>query len=173
MNPRRQDRAWWFLDTLVIERPLATPGPLAVLEMTLPVGAAPPRHFHRYYDDSFYVLRGEMVVDCGGELTMVESGQWVSTPRGVPHGFRVVGEEAARVLTVLENRSFLDLVLALGQPAQARQLPPPAQVPAGEAVLAAFGTHDITVVGPSLGDDEAQSFCALLPSGRAALTMHR
>jgi uncharacterized RmlC-like cupin family protein len=61
-------RAWWFLDTLVVEHRMATGGPPLVLELTLPVGAAPPLHLHRGYDDSTYVLDGQMVVQTGGVL---------------------------------------------------------------------------------------------------------
>jgi len=37
-----QAQAWWFLDTLVIEHRCAPGMDTVVLEMTLPVGSAPP-----------------------------------------------------------------------------------------------------------------------------------
>jgi hypothetical protein len=37
-----EGQAWWFLDTLVVEHPMASGTGPVVLEMTLPAGAAPP-----------------------------------------------------------------------------------------------------------------------------------
>ena len=66
-----------------------------VLEMTLPAGSSPPLHIHDDLDDTWYILDGQMVVRCGDEELVVGAGHWVSMPRGVPHTFRVVGEEEA------------------------------------------------------------------------------
>ena len=41
-----QAQAWWFLDTLVVEHRCAPGMDTVVLEMTLPVGSAPPLHIH-------------------------------------------------------------------------------------------------------------------------------
>jgi mannose-6-phosphate isomerase-like protein (cupin superfamily) len=87
-----QGQAWWFLDTLVIEHRCAPGMDTVVLEMTLPVGSAPPLHVHDDLDDTWYILDGQMVVRCGDETLLVGAGDWVSMPRGVPHTFRVVGE---------------------------------------------------------------------------------
>jgi hypothetical protein len=53
-------------------------------------------------------------------------------PSGVPHAFRVVGPDAARVLLVHGTESFLDLVRQLGQAADTRQLPTPTGGPSLE-----------------------------------------
>ena len=87
--------AWWFLDTLVVEHRCAPEMDTVVLEMTLPVGSAPPLHVHDDLDDTWYILEGQMVVRCGDEQLVVGAGHWVSMPRGVPHTFRVVGEHEA------------------------------------------------------------------------------
>jgi mannose-6-phosphate isomerase-like protein (cupin superfamily) len=89
-------QAWWFLDTLVVEHRCAPGMDTVVLEMTLPVGAAPPLHVHDDLDDTWYILDGEMVVRCGDDELVVGAGHWVSMPRGVPHTFRVVGAREAR-----------------------------------------------------------------------------
>ena len=91
-----------------------------VLEMTLPVGSAPPLHVHDDLDDTWYILEGQMVVRCGDDDLVVGAGHWVSMPRGVPHTFRVVSEREARILLVHDNAGFRDLVRDLGTPATAR-----------------------------------------------------
>jgi hypothetical protein len=55
---------------------------------------------------------------------------WLSMPRGGPHAFRVVGHQAARILLVYDNDSFLQLIRDPGQPAGARQPLLPPAVPA-------------------------------------------
>ena len=94
-----------------------------VLEMTLPVGAAPPLHVHDDLDDTWYILDGEMVVRCGDDELVVGAGHWVSMPRGVPHTFRVVGDREARILLIHDNASFRDLIRDLGVPATAAWFP--------------------------------------------------
>ena len=97
-----------------------------MLEMTLPVGAAPPLHVHDDLDDTWYILEGQMVVRCGDEELVVGAGHWVSMPRGVPHTFLVVGEREARILLVHDNASFRDFIRELGIPAETQIVPQPA-----------------------------------------------
>jgi mannose-6-phosphate isomerase-like protein (cupin superfamily) len=150
-------RAWWFLDTLVVEHPMATAASPVVLEQTLPAGAAPPLHVHRGLDDSWYLLEGVIVVQCGEHLLVATPGHWISQPRGVPHAFRVVGDRPARTLLVHNNPSFRDFVHDLGEPARAKTLPPPTGGPGIEALTRALIEHDSTVVGPSLTAEQAQT----------------
>lgn len=59
-------------------------------EVTLQEGAegtGPMRHAHPW-DESFYVLRGRVDVDCGGESIAAEEGSLVHFPAGTPHGYR-------------------------------------------------------------------------------------
>jgi mannose-6-phosphate isomerase-like protein (cupin superfamily) len=150
-------RAWWFLDTLVVEHPMATAASPVVLEQTLPVGAAPPLHIHHGLDDSWYLLEGVIVVQCGEHLLVATPGHWISQPRGIPHAFRVVGDRPARTLLVHNNPSFRDFVHDLGEPARAHTLPPPTGGPGIEALTRALIEHDSTVVGPSLTAEQAQT----------------
>ena len=106
--------AWWFLDTLVIEHRRAAGMQSVVLEMTLPVGHAPALHIHENLDDTWYVVEGQMAVRCGDDELVGGAGHWVSMPRGVPHTFRVVGDQPARILTVHDNATFRDFVRELG-----------------------------------------------------------
>jgi mannose-6-phosphate isomerase-like protein (cupin superfamily) len=120
--------AWWFLDTLVVVHREAAGRGSIVLEMTLPEGSAPPLHVHHSYDDSEYLLDGQMVVERAGELSMAGVGDWLSVPRDVPHRFRVVGGRPADLI-VHDVSSFLELIYAVGDPAERRTLPPPVAAP--------------------------------------------
>ena len=155
-----QAEAWWFLDTLVVEHRCAPDMGTVVLEMTLPVGAAPPLHVHDDLDDTWYILEGQMVVRCGDDDLVVGAGHWVSMPRGVPHTFVVVGDREARILLVHDNASFRDLVRALGVPATARVVPEQPLFPTMDELVRVTRANNLTPVGPPITIESAQAMYA-------------
>jgi quercetin dioxygenase-like cupin family protein len=50
-------------------------------------GAGPPPHSHDW-DESFYVLRGEVEIACEGRRATLTPGSLVHVPRGTVHGYR-------------------------------------------------------------------------------------
>jgi mannose-6-phosphate isomerase-like protein (cupin superfamily) len=149
--------AWWFLDTLMREHNNAEDMKTVVLEMTLPVGHAPPLHAHEDLDDTWYILEGEMAVQCGDETTIVGAGHWVSMPRGVPHRFRVMGDREARILLVHDNATFRDFVRALARPAESLVVPPDPQIPPIPELMKIGGEHGLTLLGAPMTPDEAEA----------------
>ena len=147
--------AWWFLDTLVVEHRCAPDMGTIVLEMTLPVGSAPPLHVHDELDDTWYILEGQMVVRCGGDDMVVGAGHWVSMPRGVPHTFRVVGQRRARILLVHDNPSFRDLIRDLGTPATARVVPNHPAFPPPDELARTAASRDLRPIGPPLSAEDS------------------
>ena len=147
-----QAPAWWFLDTLVVEHRCAPGMKTVVLEMTLPVGSAPPLHVHADLDDTWYILDGQMAVRCGDDELVVGAGHWVSMPRGVPHTFVVIGDRQARILMVHDNASFRDLVRALGIPARARVVPEQPAFPTMDELVRVASANDLTPVGPPMSN---------------------
>jgi hypothetical protein len=131
-----------------------------VLEMTLPVGAAPPLHVHDNLDDTWYIFEGQMVVRCGDEELVVGAGHWVSMPRGVPHTFVVVGEHEAKILLVHDNASFRDLIREVGVPAEAQIVPTQPVFPSMEELARAASAHDLRPMGPPLSAEEAGAVLA-------------
>ena len=152
--------AWWFLDTLVVEHRCAPEMDTVVLEMTLPVGAAPPLHVHEDLDDTWYILGGQMVVRCGDEEMVVGAGYWVSMPRGVPHTFRVVGDGEARILLVHDNASFRDFIREVGVRAGARVVPIEPVFPSIDELARSAGAHDLRTIGPPLSAEDADQLLA-------------
>jgi quercetin dioxygenase-like cupin family protein len=49
-------------------------------------GTGPPPHSHDW-DEAFYVLKGEVHFQCGGEAYACGAGTLVHVPRGTVHGF--------------------------------------------------------------------------------------
>jgi mannose-6-phosphate isomerase-like protein (cupin superfamily) len=157
---KEQAQAWWFLDLLVVEHRCAPGMKTVVLDMTLPVGSAPPLHVHHSLDDTWYILDGKMVVRCGDDVLVVSSGYWVSMPRGVPHTFRVVGDREARILLVHDNASFRDLIRELGATAAAYVVPPQPIFPSTDELARVAISHDLTPIGPPMGIEEADAIIA-------------
>jgi mannose-6-phosphate isomerase-like protein (cupin superfamily) len=155
-----QAEAGWFLDALVVEHRRAPPMASVVLEMTMPVGHAPALHVHDDLDDTWYVLEGQMAVRCGDEEFFVEGDAWVSMPRGVPHSFRVVGEQPARILAVHDNATLRDFVRELGVPTVERVPPPTPSFPAIEELARVAGKHDLRPIGPPLTADQTSAIMA-------------
>lgn len=153
-------QAWWFLDTLVVEHRCAPGMETVVLEMTLPVGSAPPLHVHDDLDDTWYILEGEMVVRCGDDELVVGAGHWVSMPRGVPHGFLVVGDREARILLVHDNPSFRDFIHDVGVPAAARVVPSQPAFPPLDEMVRRTSSHDLRPVGPPMSIEDADTILA-------------
>jgi mannose-6-phosphate isomerase-like protein (cupin superfamily) len=153
-------QTWWFLDTLVVEHRRASEMEAVVLEMTLPVGSAPPLHVHDDLDDTWYILEGEMVVRCGDDEMVVGAEHWVSMPRGVPHTFRVVGDREARILLVHDNASFRDFIRAVGIPAGAHVVPTEPHFPPMDELARLAALYDLRPMGPPMSVAESDAALA-------------
>lgn len=76
-----------------------TDGAFFLFEDVLSNGKTTPLHLHPEADETVYVLEGEIVVDVDGMESRVGAGGITFTPKGVPHAFIVVSENA-RLLTM-------------------------------------------------------------------------
>jgi quercetin dioxygenase-like cupin family protein len=83
-----------------------THGQLALLECTAPAGARVHPHRHAGEDEVFYLLEGELEVDCGPDRWIATPGSLVFLPRDVEHRFSVRGAAAARFLIVVGPARF-------------------------------------------------------------------
>ena len=77
-----------------------TDGALAIMEDTMSRGKVTPLHTHPNSDEIIYVLEGEILIHNDGEPRTVGKGGLVFNPRGVPHAFVVVSEQA-RILGIM------------------------------------------------------------------------
>lgn len=74
----------------------STGGMLSVIESRTTGGA--PLHVHTREDEYFYVVEGTISVRCGNEAFEAGPRAFVFLPRGVPHWWDVVGEEATLLM---------------------------------------------------------------------------
>jgi quercetin dioxygenase-like cupin family protein len=76
-----------------------TRGRLSQIHVTDEGGAASPMHIHRDYDETYYLIDGEMTFYVGDEQIEAGTGSYNFVPQGVPHAFLVRSERAEFLLT--------------------------------------------------------------------------
>ena len=111
----------YFLGLPTILRATAqkTNGAFGLVESVMPPGFASPYHTHDLEDEAFYVVEGNMAFVCGGNWVRAKAGTFVFGPRGIAHGFKVVGEAPARMLLLCTPGGFEQFVVDLSEPAPA------------------------------------------------------
>jgi quercetin dioxygenase-like cupin family protein len=101
-----------------------TGGAYGLVESLVPAGWSPPLHLHRYEDEAFYVLEGELTFRCGDETFAAGPGSYLFLPRNVPHTFVVEGDEPARLLTFISPGGGERFFVEVGRPAESDGMPP-------------------------------------------------
>jgi mannose-6-phosphate isomerase-like protein (cupin superfamily) len=140
--------AHWFFGNLVTLKAAGehTDSRFALTEFVNPAGFASPLHVHHDEHEAFYILEGTAEVHCGDEVFHVTPGSFVLLPRGIPHWHRVSSNAPMRSLVMTTGR-FEQYVVACGEPARARELPPPG-TPDPDRAAAAGERFRIEVLGP-------------------------
>lgn len=121
----------------------ATDDSFSIVESTEPPGSAAPLHVHHGEAEAFYILEGAIELTCGDQTLTASAGDFVYTPRDVPHKYAVVGDRPARVLLLFSRPGFESFFLEGGSPVD--------QPPAGPPDMAAFqqlvAKYDMELLG--------------------------
>ena len=75
-----------------------TNGQYTLIEQKNEPGIGIPPHVHENEDEVFQVLSGQVEMSVGDQTTTLNAGDLIFCPKGVPHSWKVVGEEKARAL---------------------------------------------------------------------------
>ena len=90
----------------VVLRSEQTNAEIGMIRHTVPAGfTGPPLHRHDF-DETFYVLEGQLTVQLGEDLVRIETGELTFAPRGIPHTFTNLADEPARYLIVFTPAGF-------------------------------------------------------------------
>jgi quercetin dioxygenase-like cupin family protein len=90
----------------VVLRSEQTNAQIGMIRHVVPVGfTGPPLHRHGF-DETFYVLEGQLTVQLGEELFRVGTGELAFAPRGVPHTFTNLADEPAGYLITFTPAGF-------------------------------------------------------------------
>jgi quercetin dioxygenase-like cupin family protein len=102
----------------------------SIVEVTEPPGTSAPLHTHHGEAEAFYVIEGKIELVCGEQRLTARQGDFVYTPKDVPHKYSVAGDRPARVLLLFSRPGFESFFLEGGSPVNA----PPAGPPDPEAM---------------------------------------
>ncbi len=83
-----------------------TGGSFNLFEIVCPPGYLTPLTIHYTEEVAIYVLQGTLTVFWGSQKWGAASGSFFYQPRGTPHGFRVEGSAAARILYMTMPAGF-------------------------------------------------------------------
>lgn len=144
ITPLDEDAAVWFLGQRSWLRAAAaeTGGALGLVEQVIEAGFATPYHVHHAEDEAFYILEGDVSFVSGETLATVGSGGLAFLPRDIPHGFRVEGTKAARLLIFTTPAGFEGFVDELSEPQ------PPTAEPDLERLIKVAAAHHMEILGP-------------------------
>ncbi|MDG1260635.1 MAG: cupin domain-containing protein [Flavobacteriales bacterium] len=62
-------------------------------------GVGIPPHVHTKEDEIFRVVRGQIEITIDGSTTLLEEGDVAFAPKNIPHAWKVVGTEKAKMIT--------------------------------------------------------------------------
>jgi quercetin dioxygenase-like cupin family protein len=99
----------------------ATGGRYALVHMRSQRSYSPPPHRHGF--EAFYVIRGAMRFDVGGELLLATAGSFVEVPAGAWHTFWVDSDEVEYLIFTAPSWGIERFFGAIGSPAAELELP--------------------------------------------------
>jgi quercetin dioxygenase-like cupin family protein len=102
-------------------------------------GAAAPLHVHEREDEQFLVLEGSVGFVIGDDRMILQAGQPVFLPRGVPHAYSVLSETARSIGSATPG-GFEAFFAELGTP-----------VVVGEGAAPGPSIPDLVAAGPRFG----------------------
>jgi quercetin dioxygenase-like cupin family protein len=119
-------------------------GQLSVIDAAPGPGVAPPLHHHDF-DETFYVMEGELTFQLRDEILTARPGEVVFAPRGVPHAYANLSGAPARQLIICTPAGFERYFARLA--AERQGVEPPEW--ANQLI------PEVTTVGPPISADAA------------------
>jgi quercetin dioxygenase-like cupin family protein len=107
------------LPTILRATGQTTNGAFGLIDNMMPPGFSSPYHTHHREDEAFFVLEGDMAFVCDGNWIKGGPGPFVFGPRGLPHGFTVLGDKPARLLLLCTPGGFEQFVVEMSEPVPA------------------------------------------------------
>jgi quercetin dioxygenase-like cupin family protein len=116
-------------------------GHVAIVELS--GGGRPPLHHHDF-DETFYLLEGELTFQLGDDVFTRGAGELAFAPRGVSHTYANLTGTSARALLVITPAGFERYFDRIAARITGTEPPPEAAGPIPEVVT----------VGPPLGGEQ-------------------
>ena len=108
-----------------------TGGAFATIDMLVPPGGGPGPHAHPDFEETFYVVDGEVEVKSEGGTYVAKKGAYVVIPKGgIVHCFKNKSDKLAHLLCTVIPSGLEEMFLEIGKPVAAGEfLPPPPMDP--------------------------------------------
>lgn len=90
----------------IIAAASATDRSFSIVQAAEPPGGGAPLHVHHSEAEGFYILDGTVELTCGAETVTAHHGDFVYTPKDVPHKYVVTGAKPARLLMLFSRPGF-------------------------------------------------------------------
>jgi quercetin dioxygenase-like cupin family protein len=96
-----------------------TDGAFATIDMLIPPGGGPGPHAHANFEESFYVIDGEIEVKSELGNYTAAKGSFISIPKGgVIHSFKNVTSNAAHLLCTVVPAGLENFFEEIGEPVE-------------------------------------------------------
>lgn len=122
-------------------------GVLCIFKHAASRGKTTPLHLHPGYDETIYLLEGELLFHIDGVEHLAGPGAVVWIPRGTPHAFLVTSKVARSLCVVTPGEVHEAFFRQAGDPAVGRSLPP-AEIDIPRLIAAGEATGAMKVLGP-------------------------
>lgn len=76
-----------------------TGGEWSLFEATVNPGSIVPEHRHEGFEESFYILEGELEMQMNGKSLTIGKGSFIKVPKGAVHGYKNTSGAEVRYLT--------------------------------------------------------------------------
>ena len=127
-----------------------TGGAFAVIDMLIPPGGGPGPHSHAAFQESFYVMEGEVVVKTKEQTYTACKGDFARVPLGgVVHDFKNRTDVAAHLLCFVVPAGLEAFFQEIGRPvAPGEFLPPPVLGPDDQKRMSEIAAKHGQIVYP-------------------------
>lgn len=128
-----------------------TENAFSVIDMLIPPGGGPMPHAHPHFQESFYVIEGEIVVRSETQTYIAQKGSFVSIPKGgAIHSFKNETTADAHILCIVVAAGLEQFFKEAGQPVAYGEISPAHEMnkETAEKLKALAGKHDMEVFPP-------------------------
>jgi quercetin dioxygenase-like cupin family protein len=93
-----------------------TNGAYAIIEMTVPIGAGPVPHSHSDFEETFFVVEGELTFKSENASYTAQKGATVSIPKGgIIHNFKNNSDKIAKLLCTVVPAGLDDFFVEVNE----------------------------------------------------------
>jgi len=121
-----------------------TGGDLCIYDTVRFTRGGPPLHLHHSQDEWFYIIRGEFLVQIGGDTITLAPGDSAFAPRRIPHAFAMTSDGQGQMLVLFQPagsmEEFFNQMSTVGKGVSAGQ-----QLP-----KRVWEEHGMELIGPPL-----------------------